>query len=324
MRYLPAFHDVAGRIVVVVGTTPAAKAKAALAENAGALVRRVVTPAPADLGDAALVFVATGDAERDMRAAALARSEGIPVNVVDRPGLGSFVMGAVVDRAPITVAICTGGAAPVLAQHLRRVIERAVPAGYGRLAQLLGAARDAIRHAVPDAARRRDFYARAIQGRIGAAAMAGNPEQAAAALAREIAAARLQRIGAEPGSVHLVAVGPGDPDLLTVKALRLLGEADVIVHDASVAADILARGRREAEYIAADSSGSSETAERIVRSAHVGKAVLCLSADDPMRAAGGPSILARLARRGVFVEDVPGVPASAPAVAVTVGAARRS
>ncbi|WP_119419028.1 siroheme synthase CysG [Desertibaculum subflavum] len=316
MRHLPAFHDVRGRIVVVVGTSAAADAKAALAATAGARLRRVAKLATDDLRDAALVFVATGDAGTDAAAASLANSHGKPVNVVDRADLGTFVMGAVVDRDPVTVAISTAGAAPMLAQHLRRRVEAAIPAGFGAVASLLGRARERIRRAAPQPGERRRLYRRLIEGRTGQLALAGRSAEAAAALAHELAAADLPRVGTPAGRVYLVGAGPGDPELLTVKALRLIGEADVIVHDRLVDPAILDRARRDAELVFAGkacgnhSMPQAEINALLVRLGREGRRVVRLKGGDPFVFGRGGEEAEALAEAGIGFEIVPGITAA--------------
>lgn len=316
MRHLPAFHDVRGRIVVIVGFTAAADAKAELAAKAGASLRRVSALDAAALADAVLVFIATGDRAADERAAAAARLRGLPVNVVDRPDLGTFVMGAVVDRDPVTIAISTAGTAPTLAQHLRRVIEAAVPAGFGRLASVLGAARVKIRRAAAEPAARRQLYEQLMGGEAAHLALAGRDEQAAAALDQEIAAAHLPRVGAANGRVHLVGAGPGDPDLLTVKALRLLGTADVVVYDRLVGPAVLDRVRRDAERIyvgkscGAHSVPQAEIGALLVRLARAGKTVVRLKGGDPFVFGRGGEEADDLRAAGIPFDVVPGITAA--------------
>jgi uroporphyrin-III C-methyltransferase/precorrin-2 dehydrogenase/sirohydrochlorin ferrochelatase len=316
MRHLPAFHDVQGRVVVVVGTTPAAEAKAALAAGAGAEVRRVAMLDPDALHDAALVFVATGDADADARFAAKAKAHGLPVNVVDRPALGSFVMGAVVDRDPVTIAISTAGTAPMLAQQLRRRIEAAVPAAFGALAALLGRARERIRRAAPAPAERRRLYRRLIDGKAGQLAQSGRTAEAEAALSQELAAAALPRVGQDGGRVYLVGAGPGDPELLTVKALRLIGEADVIVYDRLVDPAILERARRDAALIFVGKACGNHTMPQteinalLVRLGREGHAVVRLKGGDPLVFGRGGEEAEALAEAGVAFEIVPGITAA--------------
>jgi uroporphyrin-III C-methyltransferase/precorrin-2 dehydrogenase/sirohydrochlorin ferrochelatase len=316
MRHLPAFHDINGRIVVVVGATPAADAKAMLAASAGAELRRVAALAAGDLRDAALVFVATGNAESDAQAAALARSASLPVNVVDRPDLGSFVMGAVVDREPVTIAISTAGTAPMLAQQLRRRIEAAVPAAFGAIAALLGRARGCIRRAAPATADRRRLYQRLIDGSAAQLALTGRIAEAEAALDREIATAALPRVGHPSGRVYLVGAGPGDPELLTVKALRLIGEADVIVYDRLVDPAILDRARRDAEMIFVGKACGNHTMPQeeisrlLVRLGREGRAVVRLKGGDPLVFGRGGEEAQALAEAGIGFEIVPGITAA--------------
>jgi uroporphyrin-III C-methyltransferase/precorrin-2 dehydrogenase/sirohydrochlorin ferrochelatase len=294
MRFFPAFLDLAGRPALVVGTSEAAARKADLLERAGAVVRAQPRFDPADLAGCA-VAVGADVAEADLVAlSTAARQAGIPVNIVDRPDLCSFIMPAIVDRAPVTIAISTGGAAPVLARLLRARIEVAVPPGFGRLAAVAGSVAQEMRRLLPDLARRRQVLERGLAGRAAELAFAGREDEAREAL---LAEARADIVPA--GFVHFVGAGPGDADLLTLRAQRVMGEADVILHDADVPASILDVARRDADRAVA-------TAGTLIRCATGGQRVVRLVSGDPGRACAAEAAPLRVAGIGFAV--VPGLP----------------
>src|SRR4029450_12416378 len=199
-----------------------------------------------------------------------ARQRSVPVNVVDRPALSSFIMPAIVDRAPITIAISTGGAAPALARRLRAEIERAMPAAVGRLARFAEIFREQVRRTLERPRDRRRFWDRVFAGRIGELGLAGDEFAARRELIRLLDAARNDSAPAV-GMVHLVGAGPGDPDLLTVKAHRLLQRADVVVYDRQVAPAVLAMARRDAERLCLP---QAEIAQRLVSLALAGRSIV--------------------------------------------------
>ncbi|RAI36605.1 siroheme synthase CysG, partial [Rhodoplanes roseus] len=339
-RYFPVSFDVQERTVLVVGDGDAALQKlrllvrtrarlvlcarapdAALArfveENA---VRHVAGPPTADLlRDAALAFVATGDEAEQLRLAALARRAGVPVNVVDRPHLCDFATPAIVDRAPVSIAIATDGHAPVLAQQIRAKIEALLPPTFGRLGSLAESVREAVLDRLPDNSSRRRFWSALFGGRAAAAALAGEDERA-----RVIALKTLAEAGAATapaGKVFLVGAGPGAEDLLTLRAHRLLLEADVIVHDALVPDAVVAMGRRDAQRIAVGkrkgrhSVPQAEIDALLVRLAQEGRRVVRLKAGDPMVFGRAGEEIAALRDAGIDHEVVPGVTSTLAAAA---------
>jgi uroporphyrin-III C-methyltransferase/precorrin-2 dehydrogenase/sirohydrochlorin ferrochelatase len=188
-------------------------------------------PLNADLSDAVAVVSAAGDA-LDAQIAQRARRRRIPVNVVDRPDLSTFIFPAIVDRGEVVVAIGTGGASPVLARRLRELIEALLPARIGDLAELIGRHRSRFA-AVPRALSPRRFWQNVIDGPIAAAVLAGRSAEAEARLAAAIDDHAARRDGGNGNSetVFLVGAGPGDPDLLTLRALHVPADADVVFYD---------------------------------------------------------------------------------------------
>ena len=270
MQTFPLFLRLQDRRALVVGGGEPAARKTELLLSAGArvtLIAETVTGEIAQLiADGRVAWAGHGfDAGRSRRHDAgdrgdrgrgrcrrasshAAQQRCVPVNVVDRPALSSFIMPAIVDRGPITVAISTGGTAPALARKLRAEIERALPATIGRLARFAEIFRDQVRRTLEEPRARRRFWDRVFAGRIGELALAGD-EIARAARTDSSARRRAQSIAAAVGMVHLVGAGPGDPDLLTIKAHRLLQRADVVVYDRLVSPEVLAMARRDAERI---------------------------------------------------------------------------
>ncbi|MEA1651957.1 siroheme synthase CysG [Nitrospirillum sp. BR 11164] len=275
-----------------------------------------------DLDGVTLVFAA-GENENEAAAVAeLARARGLLVNVPDRPALSTFIMPAIVDRSPITVAISTGGTSPVLARRLRARIEAALEPGLGRLATFLDGFRTAVRSVKSDETARRRFWERVIDGPIAQRFLAGDEagahEQLVKTLNSDAAAAAI-----EGGSVALVGAGPGDPDLLTLRALRVLQNADVVVHDKLVDDRILDYVRRDARRVYVGKSKSCHTVSQdeinaiLVREAQAGHRVVRLKGGDPFIFGRGGEEMAVLRAAGVAVELVPGITAAVGCAAAT-------
>lgn len=244
MDAFPAFFPLKGRRVVVAGTGEAAEAKARLFEGSPADLARLegdAALAAAAYAGAALIFIAGADERWLLAAVAVARTANAPINVVDRPDLCDFTTPAVIDRGEVVAAIGTGGASPMLATLLRQDIEARVPQGAGRVAALFRTLQDEIRSALPDVAARRAFLSSALTGPAADAAMSGDMDRATTMLR-----AALRSGGAASGQVqYLDASGPAD--LLTLRAVRALAAADVLVCDPAANPEILTLARREAE-----------------------------------------------------------------------------
>ena len=246
MDAFPAFFPLAGRKVAVAGEGEAAEAKVRLFAGSPAEVVRLTGAAALDArsyAGMALAFVAAEDEDWARQAAEAARAARVPVNAVDRPALCDFITPAVIDRGEVVAAIGTGGASPMLATMLRHDIEARVPEGAGRVAALFRTMQDELRAALPDANARRRFLRAALNGPAADAAMAGDMEGA-----RERLRASLADSPRMAGAVLYVdARGPAD--LLTLRAVRALAGADVLVCDPEAHADVLALARRDAERI---------------------------------------------------------------------------
>lgn len=335
MQHLPVFLDVKGRETLVVGGGEAAARKARLLVQAGAIVV-VVAPkygetlrvmadngevrlvvrsfASEDVDRQAVVIAATGLSRVDARVSRAARAAGIPVNVVDAPELSSFIMPAIIDRDPVTVAVSTAGTAPVLARAVRAKIEAMLPTGIGRLARFADGFRRAVRANYPDVGARRKFWERFFAGPVAASVLSGDERWA-----RERMLTMVNRPGSavqSSGVVHIVGAGPGDPDLLTLRAFRLLQEADVIVHDRLVAPEILDRARRDATRIDVGKAKGNHTLtqhqinELLLREARSGRRVVRLKGGDPFVFGRGGEEREFLTRHGIRTEVVAGITAA--------------
>ena len=332
MDYLPVFLDVRGEPCLVVGGGEAAARKCALLLRAGARVT-VLAPAlnaafgadlaasriahrPAvfrdeDLSGFVLAIAATEDGAVNRAVAAAARARRIPVNVVDQPALCSFIMPSIIDRAPVIVAVSSGGASPVLARLLRARLETLIPVGYGRLAALAAAFRDQVKARFKPAQRRR-FWERVLQGPIAELVFGGRDDAARRALREAIEDTPLTG----GGEVSLIGAGPGDPDLLTFRALRLMQSADVVVYDRLVSQPVLDLVRRDAERIYAGKERAKHALPQddinhlLIRLAKEGKRVVRLKGGDPFIFGRGGEEIDTLAAEGVPFQVVPGITAA--------------
>lgn len=333
MKLYPLFADLRDRAVLVVGGGAVAERKAAMLVDAGARVTvgaPVLSPALADrvasgrlahrsgtfapdwLDDAWLVVAATDDAALHQRIAELAAARRIFVNVVDDAARSSFHVPAVIDRAPITIAISSGGDAPMFARLLRERLETLLDHSLGTLAMLAARLRRRIRLRHPQPAARRGFYEQLFAGRVAALVRSGRVGEAQAEAERLLAT----QDGAPQGSVVLVGAGPGDPGLLTLRALRALNEADVILHDRLVSAEVLALARRDAERIeVAKEAGHHHTTQEgihalMLEHARAGRRVVRLKGGDPFVFGRGGEELEFLRAHDIPYEVVPGITAA--------------
>jgi len=319
MRHFPVFLELIGRVAFVLGEGEAAETKVGLLSRAGAVLHRAPRFA-GSLPEGCAIAVGAGAPEEDLRAlSSLCLARGVPVNIVDRPSLCSFVMPAIVDRAPLTIGISTGGAAPVLARLVRARIEAVLPPALGRLAALAERFKAALRTALPDLAARRRFLDAVLTGPVADLALAGREAEAEGAFAAALAGAQARPAGV----VHLVGAGPGAADLLTLRALRLLGEADVIVHDRLVGEGVLDLARRDAERIYVGKSRANHCLPQeginnlLVRLAREGKRVVRLKGGDPFVFGRGGEEMAACQAAGIACEVVPGVTAALACAAAT-------
>jgi uroporphyrin-III C-methyltransferase / precorrin-2 dehydrogenase / sirohydrochlorin ferrochelatase len=341
MDYLPVFVRLKEQRAVLVGGGAVAQRKAHWLLRAGAqltVIAPSLTPelaaaaadgtlkhitaefTPAHLNDAVVVVAATAEQAVNRAVSQASRARGIPVNVVDDAELSTFIFPALIERDPVLVAVGTCGQAPVLARRIREQIEALLPARLGALARFMGARRATTREALPATARR-SFWERIVRGPVAGHALAGNEPAAARAFARELSAARLTAAAAgNLGEVYLIGAGPGDPDLLTLRGLQLLQQADVILYDRLVNPQLLELARRDAERIfVGKESGERGQQERInellLRLALAGKRVARLKGGDPLLFARGGEELALLAAHEIPCQVVPGITAALGAAA---------
>ena len=312
MRHFPIFLDLAGRPVYVLGAGDTADRKAAAVADCGALVRRSDFFAESML-DGCVLAIGADAPDEDLQAlSGAAQRRGIPVNIVDRTELCSYITPSVIDRDPVTIAVSSGGAAPVLARLLRARIEAIVPPAFGRLAALAGRFQAKIRRRLPDLAARRRMLEQAFSGDVADLVFAGEEEAAATRFAEALNDANPVR----QGRVFLVGAGPGAADLLTLRAQRLLGEADVIVHDRLVSDEVLAMARRDAERVYVGKARAdhcmqqSEINALLVRLAGEGRRVVRLKGGDPFIFGRGGEEAEALEAAGIGYEVVPGVTAA--------------
>lgn len=335
MDYLPLFVATRGRPCVVVGGGAVAHRKIRMLLRAGACVTVIATEpgtaverlaaegqvelerrafSDADVGEAVLVVAATGDDRTNERVGAAARAARVLVNVVDRPAACSAIMPSIVDRSPVVIAIGTGGRAPVLARLLRAKLESMIPTAYGRLASLLGDLRGRVRERIPAFDTRRRFWEDVLEGPAAELLFAGREPEALAEIERllESPAARENA----RGEVYLIGTGPGDPDLLTFRALRLMQNAEVIVHDRLVSDAIVDLCRRDAERVfvgkASDRHAMTQTEINALLAslAGQGKRVARLKGGDPFVFGRGGEEIETLAAAGIDFQVVPGITAA--------------
>lgn len=267
-----------------------------------------------DIENVDLIIAATNDSQLNASISSLARSKHIPVNVVDNPNLCSFIMPSIVDRDPVQIAVSTGGASPVLARLLRSQLESTIPAAYGELAKLADSCRHRVKQAFPKVEERRKFWESVLEGSVAEYVLSGRLEDA-----RDLLDNLLKTSAADAdyvGEVYLVGAGPGDPDLLTFKALRLMQKCDVVIYDRLVSEPILDMVRRDAEKIYAGKSREQHSISQeninqlLVRLAKEGKRVLRLKGGDPFVFGRGGEEISELIENNIGFQVVPGITAA--------------
>ena len=326
MDYFPIFLKLRGARVLVVGGGEVALRKIRLLSRAGAHIEVIAREvhaeivaasgvrhlgasfAPEQVKGCRLVIAATDDPTLNRAVAAAADAQNIPVNVVDDPAPSSFISPSIIDRSPVLVAVSTSGSTPVLARRLRERIEALLPEGTGRLAAFMQVSRERIQSlAMP---LRRRIWEAFLDSPGAERALAGDSAAAVSELEK------ITKGTARTGEVYLVGSGPGDPDLLTFRALRLMQQADVVLYDRLVSATILERVRRDAERIFVGKGpkqhefSQEEINALLVKLAKQGKRVLRLKGGDPFIFGRGGEEIETLAEHGVAFQVVPGITAA--------------
>ncbi len=346
MRFLPVFLDLQTGPVLLVGAGDLARAKLRLLAAAGARIRYFATDGQHDLSglaadEAARIELAPGDpltadlngviailcagaGDIGVAMSARAKAVGLPVNVMDDLVHSTFIFPAIVDRGDVVVAVGTGGASPVVARRVRERIEAVLPARIGDLATFIGRWRKTIHGRIPEFALRRRFWERVVDGPIGALVLAGRKDEAEAALndiSDASAFAGALASGKAEGRVTLVGAGPGDPDLLTIKALRALQDADVVFYDELVSPEILDRVRRDASRVPVGRRvgkpgiGQDAINKLLIESAKSGQRAVRLKGGDCFVFGRGGEEVEALRAAGVAYSVVPGITAGLGAAA---------
>ena len=265
------------------------------------------------LGDAVLVIGATDDRSVNAAVSRAASAAGIPVNVVDQPQLCSFIVPSIVDRTPIVIAISSGGSSPILTRRLKELNETMIPARIDRLATLLASFRERVKHSIKEFDQRVRFWEQALDSEIPELVYSAHDAEAAELL--QLRLTQSDTVSTQ-GEVYLVGAGPGDPDLLTLRALRLLHKADVVLYDRLVSPEILQKIRPDADKIYVGKERSHHSVEQetinqmLVRFASEGKRVLRLKGGDPFIFGRGGEELDSLAQAGIPFQVVPGITAA--------------
>jgi uroporphyrin-III C-methyltransferase/precorrin-2 dehydrogenase/sirohydrochlorin ferrochelatase len=334
MQALPIFFNIAQRPCIVIGGGDVATRKVIMLRKAQGQVT-VISPelcdelremhaqgeidyVPAEfhaeqLTSACLVIAATDDEAVNEAVSVAAKRLNIPVNVVDAPALCTFTMGSVIDRSPVVIAISSEGNAPVLARHIRSKIETMLPAAYGRIAAIAGEFRDQVKAKFSNLPARRRFWEDVLNGPLVERVLSGQ-EQAARELLGELLSQ--QQDAPTRGEVYLVGGGPGDPDLLTFRALRLMQQCDVCVYDKLVSKEVMELVRRDAELVYVGKSRDQHTLPQeeinalLAKLALEGKRVLRLKGGDPFIFGRGGEEIETLMQHCVPFQVVPGITAA--------------
>lgn len=332
MRQFPAFFQMDEAHVVLFGDGVNAERKARLVAKTPATIRLVAENLPrwaesfgeqielvkpeaagAALEGARFAIVALeedGPAEEAVR---LAHARGVPVNAVDRKHLCDFTVPSLLDRGDIVAAVATGGAAPVLAKDIRTKLETLLPERIGHLASMAERWRPAVKDAIKSETRRRQFWESALRGPVAEAVFAGRDDEAETLMARTLEQFAADEGSVVTGPVHIVGAGPGDPELLTLKAFRLIQQADVVFHDKLVSPEIMDMVRRDAERVPVGKSKGEHLVpqdgihELMIAAAREGKRVVRLKGGDPFIFGRGGEEVDALRTAGIEATVVPGI-----------------
>ena len=335
MEYFPLFFNLRGRVALIVGGGDIARRKADLLMRGGARIRAVAPVISAefsrllaasgndarlreydsaDLQGCAIAVAATDDMDINRRVRSDARGQKIPANVVDCPDLCDFIFPSIAERGPLAVAVSSMGFSPVLARMVRAKIESVLPAGLGRLAEFAARFRATVKSKIKNPDRRRIFWEDALAGTTAEYAMRGDDS-----MAEKLLRESLDSFAADSpakGEVYLIGAGPGDPDLLTFKSLRLLQKADVVVHDRLVAPAVVDLARRDAARIFVGKERNRKAASQdsinrlLIKLAREGRRVARLKGGDPFIFGRGGEESQALSDAGIKVEIAPGITAA--------------
>ena len=334
MEYFPVFLDLKNRLCLLVGGGDIATRKGRLLSKAGARLR-VVAPEisselrelvaqnngelhereyqASDLNDCVIAIAATNIESLNEQISTDAKARNLPVNVVDSPALCTYITPAIIDRSPLVIAISSGGESPVLARLIRAKLETLIPVSYGRLAQIASSWRDRVKARFDDGDSRRRFWEKILQGPAAELALNGQEDAAEKIIATEIVK---EDQAITQGEVYLVGGGPGDPELLTLRALRLMQQADVVLYDRLVSDGVMELVRRDAERIYVGKRRSEHAMEQeninqlLVDLAKQGKRVLRLKGGDPFIFGRGGEEIELLAQNNIPFQVVPGITAA--------------
>ncbi len=336
MDFLPLFFNLKGSAALIFGDNQAAMRKLEILLKASCRCT-VVSPAFTDSVIAAkpphalvsyrqdlapenwekvqLVVAATGDDAQDKAISDKAKALNLPVNVVNRADLSSFIFPSIIDRSPLIAAISSSGELPILTRLMRSRLESSIPHAFGRLADIAGQYKAAVKSRLTGINARRRFWEHHLEGRFADLVYSGREAEAEDVLKASITALDASEANND-GEVYLVGAGPGDPDLLTFKALRLIRQADVVLYDRLVSEPILNLVRQDAERINVGKERSNHLVpqesinELLVRHALAGKRVLRLKGGDPFIFGRGGEEIETLAEKGVSFQVVPGITAA--------------
>jgi uroporphyrin-III C-methyltransferase/precorrin-2 dehydrogenase/sirohydrochlorin ferrochelatase len=266
---------------------------------------------PGDIRSYSVIISATNDESLNTLVSKIAHESGTPVNVVDSPDLSSFIMPSIVDRAPVVIAISSAGKAPVLARIIRAKLETIIPNAYGELAEIAGQYREKVKQRFNNIKDRRKFWEGVFSGVVAEKVFSGRSQEAVKELEKRLIETKEGGLG----EVYLVGAGPGDPDLLTFKALRLIQQADVVLYDRLVSKGVLELVRRDAEMIyvgkkGGESSRQVEINKLMVDLANSGQRVCRLKGGDPFIFGRGGEEIETLSDNGISFQVVPGITAA--------------
>ena len=334
MDYMPFFFDLKGRTCLMVGAGSIAVRKARLLQKAGACLKVVAPEAEKemlelieksegtyfnrafeadDINDVVLIIAATNDEVVNQQVSELAQARCLPVNVVDSPKFCTIITPSIVDRSPVMIAVSSGGEAPVLTRLLRAKLEAIFPSAYGQLGQMAKSFRQKVKDSIPSERNRMRFWEKIFTGPVSELVLSGQTEEGEKIFLEQLSEGEESDAG---GEVYLVGAGPGDPDLLTFKALRLMQQADVVLHDRLVSEPVLNLVRRDADRIyvgkrRADHAMPQQNINQLlVDLAKEGKRVLRLKGGDPFIFGRGGEELELLAENQIPFQVVPGITAA--------------